>query len=99
MEQLPDFTDPFNFLLLTIAMFVIVIGRYFLIAGLFQWIFHNKFKKQFAHRKLSAKQVDQKQFLKEVQWSVITSLIFVWRCQSHLLNSYFSEWLYSSFPG
>ncbi len=76
MEQLPDFTNPFNFLLLTIAMFVIVIGRYFLIAGLFQWIFHNKFKKQFTHRKLSAKQVDQKQFLKEVKWSVITSLIF-----------------------
>jgi lathosterol oxidase len=76
MQQLPNFSFPISFLLLVLSMFVVVIGRYFLIAGLFQLIFYNWFKHKWQHRKLGKKEVDRKQFATEVKWSVVTSLIF-----------------------
>lgn len=76
MERLPDFSTPLVFAMLTLGMFIVVIGRYFLIAGLFQLYFYKLFSSNWQHRRLAKKPVDKQQFAKEVKWSIITSLIF-----------------------
>ncbi len=73
---MPDFSRPPIFLLTTLCMFLVVVGRYFLIAGLFQFWFHGFRKEKWQKRSLSKKQVTKKQFYSELKWSVITSLIF-----------------------
>jgi sterol desaturase/sphingolipid hydroxylase (fatty acid hydroxylase superfamily) len=75
MLSLPDFWDPLNFLLLTVVMFLVVAGRYFLIAGIFHFVFYVVGKKKWAHRRLG-KTTHSRQFYKEVKWSLITSIIF-----------------------
>ena len=73
---MPDLTNPLIFLLVTLLMFFMVVGRYFLIAGLFQlWFYHLRSKK-WVSRSLGKKKVEKKQFYKEVGWSVVTSVIF-----------------------
>jgi Delta7-sterol 5-desaturase len=66
LEFMPDFSRPYLFLLITFLMFLVIVGRYFLIAGLFQVWFHG-FRKE---KWLSS------QYYRELKWSVITSLIF-----------------------
>lgn len=73
---MPDFYNPQNFILATLFMFFVVIGRYFLIAGFFQFWFYGFKKKKWENRNLGKKKIDSMQFKKEVKWSVITSLIF-----------------------
>ncbi len=55
---------------------MVVIGRYFIIAGLFQLWFYKWQKEKWASRWLGKKQIDKKQFYSEVKWSMITALIF-----------------------
>ena len=76
MEKLPDFSLPLPFLILTIILFFIVVTRYFIVAGLFQLFFHKWFKTTWADKKLSSVPVTQKQFYRELKWSLSTSLIF-----------------------
>jgi Delta7-sterol 5-desaturase len=76
MPQLPDFSRPVNFVLLTAAMFLIVAGRYFLIAGIFHVWFYVFKKEHWQQRRLSKKDLDKKQFYTEVKWSIITSMLF-----------------------
>lgn len=57
-------------------MFLVVMGRYILIAGLFHLWFCIWKKDKWTNRSLSKKKIDQKQFNTEIKWSVITSLIF-----------------------
>ena len=76
MPVLPDFSSPLVFLLATLVIFLVVAGRYFLIAGIFHIYFHLWRKKSWAARKLSSKAVDKSQFYTEVKWSMITALIF-----------------------
>ena len=57
-------------------MFLVIIGRYILIAGLFHLWFYNLKKDKLTNRSLSKKKIDKKQFHTEIKWSVITSLIF-----------------------
>lgn len=73
---MPDFSKPLIFLLATVAMFIVVVVRYLLIAGLFQWWFYHVQKKKWQSRNLGKKKVDKKQFFTELKWSVITSFIF-----------------------
>ncbi len=72
----PDLTNPVFFILSTLLIFVVVIGRYFLIAGLFQLWFYKWQKEKWASRWLGKKQIDKKQFYAEVKWSLTTALIF-----------------------
>jgi lathosterol oxidase len=72
----PDLLQPLNFIIATLLIFVIVIGRYFLIAGFFQLLFYKWQKKKWAKRWLGKKEADKKQFKREVGWSLITALIF-----------------------
>ncbi len=73
---MPDFSDPLVFLLTVLAMFAIVSGRYLLIAALFHSWFYVYRKDRWMLRRLGKKQVDKKQYLREVKWSLITSLLF-----------------------
>ena len=73
---LPDFTNPYWFLALTALFFIVVTGRYFLIAGLFYFIFHRWFAKEWKSRKLNEKKYKAGQFKTEVKWSLMTSVIF-----------------------
>jgi Delta7-sterol 5-desaturase len=76
MLQLPDFLIPSNFLLLMAAMFLIVAGRYFLIAGIFHVWFYVFKKERWQKRRLGKKDLDKNQFFTEVKWSIITSMLF-----------------------
>jgi Delta7-sterol 5-desaturase len=76
MSQLPDFSQPLWFLALTAVVFAIVVGRYFLIAGLFHLAFYRWQPKRWEQRKISTKAYKKDQFRKEVQWSMITALLF-----------------------
>ena len=73
---MPDFSQPLIFLLITVVVFLIVIGRYFLIAAMFQFWFYNFRKENWKDRRLGRRDIEKKQFLQEVKWSVVTSLIF-----------------------
>lgn len=72
----PDFANPFYFIAASAVMFLVVIGRYFLIAGLFQWWFYKGNKAKWESRRLSTKTVSKEQFQREVKWSIITAIIF-----------------------
>lgn len=76
MNKLPDFASPVPFVLLTIILFLIIITRYFTVAGLFQLFFYKWFKSNWADKKLSSATVSKKQFYSELRWSLSTSLIF-----------------------
>jgi len=76
MPVIPDFSNPPTFLLVTLGMFIVVVGRYFLIAGIFHAWFYGLRKDQWKSRNLGKKKFDKKQFYSEVKWSLITSLIF-----------------------
>lgn len=66
----------FSFLTVFLLLFAIIVGRYFLIAGIFQIWFYSFRKDKWSAFRLSKETVDKKQFLTEVKWSLITSIIF-----------------------
>lgn len=69
-------SDPVIFLATTFLMFVVIVVRYILVAGLFHISFYIIRRNQWAARKLSKKNLDKRQLYKEVKWSVVTSFIF-----------------------
>jgi sterol desaturase/sphingolipid hydroxylase (fatty acid hydroxylase superfamily) len=73
---LPDFTHPLWFLVATLAVFAIVIGRYLLIAGLFYGSFYLWFPHKFQQRKINDKAYKPGQLKKEIQWSILTAFLF-----------------------
>ncbi len=76
MIDLPDFSEPLWFLLATLVVFVVVIGRYLLIAGLFYGVFYLWFPAYWQQRKINERSYKKGQFKKEVRWSMITASIF-----------------------
>ncbi|MEO9021334.1 MAG: sterol desaturase family protein [Ginsengibacter sp.] len=74
--DIPDFTSVNWIVLLTVIFFIIITGRYFLIAGLFYFFFYLWFPSKFEIRKISKKKYKKGQLKKEIQWSIITSLLF-----------------------
>ncbi len=76
MPQFSDFSLPLYFSLLTLVMFLVVAGRYFLIASIFQIVFFVVGKNRWTNRRLGKKKLEKKQFYTEVKWSLVTSLIF-----------------------
>lgn len=71
-----NLSNPIFFTAAVALIFMVIVFRYFLVAGTFYAIFYLFFSKKWAHRKISNKSFPRKQFLKELQWSLITSLIF-----------------------
>jgi sterol desaturase/sphingolipid hydroxylase (fatty acid hydroxylase superfamily) len=74
--QLPDVSKPFWFVIATIVVFAVVIGRYLLIAGIFYGVFHVWFPQKWQLRKINSRGYPRNQFRKEVFWSTITALLF-----------------------
>jgi sterol desaturase/sphingolipid hydroxylase (fatty acid hydroxylase superfamily) len=74
--DLPDFSSGYWFLLLTVIFFIIITGRYFLIAGLFYLLFYVWFPARWKKRKINKREYKTDQFKKEIKWSLITSIIF-----------------------
>jgi sterol desaturase/sphingolipid hydroxylase (fatty acid hydroxylase superfamily) len=74
--NLPDFTSGYWLFLLTLIFFIIITGRYFLIAGLFYFIFYVWFPAKWKERKINKREYKSGQFKKEIKWSLVTSLLF-----------------------
>lgn len=74
--DLPDFSSPYWLFLLTVIFFVIITGRYFLVAGLFYLVCYKWFPERFEGRKIHKKKYKKGQLKKEIRWSMITSLLF-----------------------
>ncbi len=73
---LPDFTSAYGFFLLTVVFFIIITGRYFLVAGIFYLVFYIWFPEKFKRRKINKKDYKAGQFKKEIKYSLISSLLF-----------------------
>lgn len=73
---LPDFSQPLPFLLAVLIVFVVVIGRYLLIAGLFYVVFYVWFPQKWQQRKINNRAYKSGQFKREVKWSTLTALLF-----------------------
>lgn len=76
MQELPDLSQPFWFVIAAFVVFAVVIGRYLFIAGLFYAVFYIWFPKRWEQRKINQKAYKDGQFKKEVKWSMITAGIF-----------------------
>ncbi|HTM91608.1 MAG TPA: sterol desaturase family protein [Flavisolibacter sp.] len=74
--QLPDVSKPFWFLIATLVVFAVVIGRYLLVAGIFYGVFYLWFPQKWQQRKINNRGYKKDQFRKEVFWSTITALLF-----------------------
>lgn len=74
--NLPDFSSPLWFCMLTLIFFIIITGRYFLIAGIFYLIFYCWLPEKCQQRKLNKRQYKHKQLQTEITWSLINGLIF-----------------------
>lgn len=73
---LPDFSKPLWFLFATGLFFIIVTLRYFLVAGLFYLFFYSWFPERWRKKKLNPKAYKEGQLKSELQWSMVTSLVF-----------------------
>lgn len=76
MLRLPDFSNGLWFLAATAIVFIIVIGRYLLVAGLFYGIFYIWLPHRWQQRKISQRAYKPGQLKKEITWSMITALLF-----------------------
>lgn len=74
--NLPDFTAPLWFLILTVSFFAVITGRYFIIAGAFYLMFYIWWPSKWEQRKLHRKEYRKGQLGTEIRWSVITGLLF-----------------------
>ena len=71
-----DFSQPINFLLLFVIIFLIITGRYFLVSGIFYGIFYVRSPKVWQQRKINQRGYKDGQFKKEIKYSVISGCIF-----------------------
>lgn len=76
MMQIPELSNPLWFFIVTVIFFVIITGRYFLIAGLFYTVFYMWFSKKWNQRKINSRDYKPGQFKREVKWSMATSFLF-----------------------
>lgn len=74
--NLPDFFTFYGLTVLTVLFFIIITARYFLVAGIFYFIFYKWFPHRFEARKINKRKYKKDQFSKEIKWSIISSLIF-----------------------
>jgi Delta7-sterol 5-desaturase len=74
--NLPDFSSLFWITTMTVLFFIVICGRYFLVAGIFYAVFYIWFPEKWKHRKINQKNYAPGQLKKEMKWSVIAALIF-----------------------
>lgn len=76
MMNLPDFSSAYWLFLLTLLFFIIISGRYFLIAGLFYLVFYIWFPSKWKNRKINEKGYKPGQLIREMKWSLANALLF-----------------------
>ena len=76
MNNLPDVSDPLWFLIATLVVYAVVVGRYFLMSGLFHLIFYKWRKEKWESRKINKRDYPGDQFRKEIVRSNITAILF-----------------------
>jgi len=74
--NIPDFTSVYWSISLTAFFFLIITGRYFLVAGTFYLAFYVWFPDKWANRKINKKPYKKGQLKTEVKWSLLSSVIF-----------------------
>lgn len=74
--NLPDFTSAYWILALTVFFFLVITGRYFLVAGIFYLAFYVWFPNKWLSRKINKKPYKKNQLKTEVRWSLLSSIIF-----------------------
>ncbi len=73
---IPDLTQPFWFIVIMIALFSVIVGRYFLVSGLFYLVFYRWFPARWKERKIGQKNYTGSQLRREVSWSMVTATIY-----------------------
>ncbi len=73
---MPDLSAPVWIFLLIMSFFVVITGRYFLIAGVFYLVFYFWFPEKWRQRKINVKVYSRHQLRTEIRWSILSSLIF-----------------------
>jgi Delta7-sterol 5-desaturase len=73
---IPDVSQSLWFMITFVVFFAIIVGRYFLVSGLFYLIFYAWFPARFKQRKISKKEYASRQFKREISRSMTTALIF-----------------------
>jgi lathosterol oxidase len=76
MENLPDLSDLRWFLLAALIVYAVVVGRYFLIYGLFYAAFYVWFPDKWKKKKINQREYPAGQFKKEIIRSNITAVLF-----------------------
>ncbi|MBC7890900.1 MAG: sterol desaturase family protein [Sphingobacteriaceae bacterium] len=71
-----DYSQPAAFALLVLGLFVVIMGRYLLLAALFHFYFYVWNRDAWQHRQLGRKARPAGQERKEMAWSAATSVIF-----------------------
>ncbi|RYD54426.1 MAG: sterol desaturase family protein [Sphingobacteriales bacterium] len=71
-----DLSQPIHFSITTLVFFVVITGRYFLIAGLFQLFFYGIGRDKWTTRKLNNVPYRKTQLRREIMWSMVSGLIF-----------------------
>lgn len=76
MENLPDLSDFRWFMLASLIVYAVVVGRYFLISGLFYAAFYVWFPEKWKRKKINQREYPAGQFRKEIIRSNITAVLF-----------------------
>jgi sterol desaturase/sphingolipid hydroxylase (fatty acid hydroxylase superfamily) len=76
VNKLPNVSDPFWFIIVSFIVFAVVVLRYFLMSGIFYFVFYSWQKEKWKAKKVSSREYKKGQFKKEIWRSFITSIIF-----------------------
>lgn len=76
MNNIPDLSDPIWFLIASAIVYLVVVGRYFLISGLFHLICYQWYPERFASRKINKKEYKKGQFRQEMNRSNLSAILF-----------------------
>lgn len=76
MNKLPDVSNPLWFLIATLVVYAVVVGRYFLLSGIFYLVFYKWQKNKWASKKINSREYPPGQFKKEIIRSNITAILF-----------------------
>jgi len=76
VKELPDLSDPYWFLLSALIVYMVVVGRYFLVSGIFHLVFYVWYPEKFYSRKINKKEYKPGQIRKEINRSNLSAILF-----------------------
>ena len=76
MDTLPDVSNPLWFLIVALFVYILVIGRYFLLSWVFYKVFYVWQRNKWKNKKINQRDYPPGQFKKEITRSNITAILF-----------------------